>query len=122
MPLQTEAQADRFGSVFQKKGALAMDRWFRCLIVTIAVGSAVLLSAPPSFSEELVVKSCQDLIGMAENCRQDLRTVGAMLGSAVDVGDIQRIRNYKLKRSALQKQLQSVLKALEIKECVMPTR
>ncbi len=45
-----------------------------------------------------------------------------MLGSAVDVGDIQRIRNYKLKRAALQKSLQGVLKALEIKECVAPTR
>lgn len=99
-----------------------MDRWFRCLFGTITIGAAVLLSAPPSFSEELVVKSCQELIGMAGSYRQDLRTVGAMLGSAVDVGDIQRIRNYKLKRAALQKSLQGVLKALEIKECVAPTR
>lgn len=99
-----------------------MDRWFRCLFGTIALGAAVLLSASPSFSEELVVKSCQELIGLAENCRQDLRTVGAMLNSAVDVGDIQRIRNYKLKRAAVQKQLQAVLKALEIKECVVSPR
>lgn len=99
-----------------------MDRWRRYLFGTIMLGSAVLLSVSPSFSEELVVKSCQELIGIAENCRQDLRTVGAMLGSAIDVGDMQRIRNYKLKRAAVQKRLQAVLKAIEIKECVLRSR
>lgn len=99
-----------------------MTRCYRVLFSTIALSATIFLSASPSFSEELVVKSCQELIGLAENCRQDLRTVGAMLGSAVDFGDIQRIRNYKMKRAAVQKRLQSVLKALEIKECVMSTR
>jgi len=63
------------------------------------------------------VKKCSELVRMAQNCQEDLKTVDTVLGSAIDAGTMDRIKNYKLKRSVVRKQLESVLKAIEIKGC-----
>jgi len=63
------------------------------------------------------VKKCSELVRMAQNCQEDLKTVDTVLGSAIDAGTIDRIKNYKLKKSVVRKQLESVLKAIEIKGC-----
>jgi len=83
----------------------------------IAVVLATLFICGPSFAEELVVKKCSELVRMAQNCQEDLKTVDTVLGSAIDAGTMDRIKNYKLKRSVVRKQLESVLKAIEIKGC-----
>jgi glycerol-3-phosphate dehydrogenase len=76
-----------------------------------------LFIAGPSFAEELVVKKCSELVRMAENYQADLKTVDTVLASAIDAGTMDRIKNYKLKKSVVRKQLESVLKAIEIKGC-----
>jgi hypothetical protein len=88
---------------------------WRLLIVAIL---GTLFIAGPSFAEdELVVKKCSELVRLAENYQADLKTVDTVLGSAIDAGTMDRIRNYKLKKSVVRKQLESVLKAIEIKGC-----
>jgi hypothetical protein len=71
----------------------------------------------PCAADELITKPCSELMSMAENYRQDLKTVDTMLNAAIDAGTMDRIRNYKMKRAAARKQLESVLKALDLKEC-----
>ena len=88
---------------------------WRLLIVAI-VGT--LFIAGPSFAaDDLVVKKCSELARLAENYQADLKTVDTVLGSAIDAGTMDRIKNYKLKKSMVRKQLESVLKAIEIKGC-----
>jgi len=92
-----------------------LHRNWRLLIVAIL---GTLFIAGPSFAaEELVVKKCSELVRMAENYQADLKTVDTVLGSAIDAGTMDRIKNYKLKKSVVKKQLESVLKAIEIKGC-----
>lgn len=87
-----------------------------CLIVLtiglIFAGTSILLCA-----EELVVRTCSDLVRLANSYQEDLKTVDTMLGVAIDAGDLDKIKAYKLKKAAVQKQLNAVLKAIEIKEC-----
>ncbi|MBI4964299.1 MAG: hypothetical protein HY913_13560 [Desulfomonile tiedjei] len=87
-----------------------------CFIIVAVLG--ILFVCSPSFADELVVKKCSELVRMAHNCQEDLKTVDTVLGSAIDAGTMDRIRNYKLKKSVVKKQLDSVLKAIEIKGCV----
>ncbi len=68
-------------------------------------------------AEELVVKPCGELIRLANSYQEDLKTVDTMLGVAIEAGDLDKVKAYKLKKSAVQKQLDAVLKAIEIKEC-----
>jgi len=85
------------------------------LVIVGVLGT--LFIAGPSFAEELVVKKCSELVRMAENYQADLKTVDTVLASAIDAGTMDRIKNYKLKKSVVRKQLESVLKAIEIKGC-----
>ncbi len=87
------------------------------LLIAAILGT--LFIAGPSFAEELVVKKCSELVRMAVNYQADLKTVDTVLGSAIDAGTMDRIKNYKLKKSVLSKQLAAVLKALEIKGCTL---
>ncbi|MDQ1239313.1 MAG: hypothetical protein QG577_1499 [Thermodesulfobacteriota bacterium] len=88
-------------------------------VVALFTFAAVLLSPMPclSLAEELVVKPCSELIRMAGNYQEDLKTVDTMLGVAIDAGDLDKIRVYKLKKAAVQKDLDALLKAIDIKEC-----
>jgi hypothetical protein len=88
--------------------------WFSLL----AVVSAAPLCADPSSMDELVVKNCQELMRMAETCQEDLKTGDTVLGSALEGGGIDRIKNYKLKKNALKKQIESVMKAIDIRGCI----
>ncbi len=86
---------------------------------TVAVISLMVFAgAETSHSEELVVKNCSELMRMAQNLQDDLKTVDTILGSAISAGNMAVIRNYKLKKAAVQKDLESVLKAIEVKSCV----
>ncbi|MGB9618107.1 MAG: hypothetical protein ACP5M0_08100 [Desulfomonilaceae bacterium] len=93
-----------------------MLKRFLCLIV-LTMGLLVAASPVALCAEELVVKPCADLIRLANSYRDDLKTVDTMLGVAIEAGDLDKIKAYKLKKSAVQKQLDAVLKAIEIKEC-----
>ncbi len=93
-----------------------MLKRFLCLIV-LTMGLVVAASPVVLCAEELVVRPCADLIRLANSYRDDLKTVDTMLGVAIEAGDLDKIKAYKLKKSAVQKQLDAVLKAIEIKEC-----
>jgi hypothetical protein len=64
-------------------------------------------------------RDCSDLIRKAQSLRQDLKTVNIVLGSAIDAGGLDRIKSYKLKKRALNKELQSVMKSIRTNECVL---
>jgi len=68
-------------------------------------------------AQDLLEVKCGELMRMAETYQQDLRTVDAVLGAAIDGGDMDRIKNYKLKKGAVKKQLDSVLQAIDLKGC-----
>jgi hypothetical protein len=74
----------------------------------------------PAVADDLIVKGCQELLRMAKNHQEDLKTVDTVLGSAIDAGGMDRIKNYQMKKNSVRKQLQSVLRAIELKGCVAP--
>ena len=92
----------------------------RCLgfFTMIAAAALVVLPATPGFTDDFVVQSCTELLRMADACRDDIKTADIILGSAIDSGDMTRVRAYKLKKSAAKQSLTSVLKALELKGCL----
>jgi hypothetical protein len=55
---------------------------------------------------------------MAENFQHDLRAIDAVYGSAVEAGNMDRIKNYKLRKGAVRKELDGVMKAIDVKGCV----
>ncbi len=90
----------------------------RCLQTIIGIACLALFTVGPAAAEDLIVKDCQELMRMAKNYQQDLKTVDTVLGSAIDAGGIDRIKNYQLKKNAVKKQLESVLRAIDLKGCV----
>jgi hypothetical protein len=83
------------------------------VIVTITA----LYGVTASLAEDLVVKDCTELMRLAETREADLKTVDTVLGSAIEAGNLERIRNYKLRKAAARVHLDAVLKAIEIKGC-----
>lgn len=84
----------------------------------IAVLTLGILSTSALAVEDLTVCNCQELLQMAQTYQQDLKTVDAALGSALDDGRIDRIRNYKLKKNVVKMQIEQVMRVLEFKGCV----
>jgi hypothetical protein len=76
-----------------------------------------LVGANIAVAQDLFEVKCAELMRMSENYQLDLRTVDAMLGAALDGGDMDRIKSYKLKKGAVKKQLDSVLQAIDLKGC-----
>jgi hypothetical protein len=95
-----------------------MKRRLGYWLTIIVVSFTATLSAGASSTEDLVVKNCGELIRMAQVYQEDLKTVDTVLGSAIDAGNMDRIKNYKLKKRSVKKQLESVMKAIDIKGCV----
>jgi|GEM_PF-2559039 len=97
-----------------------MRRWANLLLVVTFALVTFAFAVSASQAEDLVVKDCQELIRMATNYEEDLKTVDIMLGAAIDFGDLEKVKTFKLKKAAVKKQLGAVIKAIEIKECVRP--
>lgn len=74
-------------------------------------------AANQAFAQQLIGPSCADLLRMADSYRDDLKTADTVLGSAIDLGSLDMIKSYKLKKENAKRQLEQVLKALEIKGC-----
>ncbi len=88
-------------------------------VVTFMIGFSA-ISSRAALDEELVIKNCQELMRLAQNYNEDMQTFNTILGVAIDSGSMDRVRNYKLKKSEVKQKLESVMKALEIKGCVKP--
>ncbi len=84
----------------------------------LIAGFAIVLASSNLFADDLIVKDCSELLRMAEAYQEDLKTVDIVLGAAIDAGNMVTIKTYKLKKAGFTKQLNAVLKAIEIKECV----
>jgi hypothetical protein len=95
-----------------------MLRIKRLLTIIGIVCLSLFVGGPVAAEEDLIVKGCQELMHMAKNYQEDLKTVDTVLGSAIDAGGIDRIKNYQLKKNAVRKQLESVLRAIDLKGCV----
>jgi len=90
------------------------------LLAFALIACVVLASSPSSgreYSTDLFSKSCSELVRLAENCQTDLKTVDTVLGSAIDAGNMDRIKNYKLKKAVIKQQLEGALRAIEVKGC-----
>ena len=85
----------------------------------ILLGAATLIVFVSNFSiaQDLLAYKCEELVRMADTFQQDLKTVDTVLGSAIDGGDMDRIKSYKLRKGIVKKQLDSVLHAVELKGC-----
>ena len=92
-------------------------RTFWLKVVPLA-GLIFLLVCSAPFASDLWSKSCDDLIRVAEAYEQDLKTVDMVLGAAIDAGNLEKIKSYKLRKEALKKQLESVLSVIGSKDCV----
>lgn len=97
-----------------------MEKSFLRRLVLICAPLLVLLTANPGLTDELVVKSCSELMRLADSYRDDYKAADLVLGSAIDMGDMERVKNYKIKRAAAKKKLELVVQSLEIKGCVKP--
>lgn len=86
-------------------------------IVLIGCITLIMITSA-AFAEDLGAKSCSELLRMAQAYQQDLKTVDIVLGSAIDAGNLDRIKSYKLRKNAVRRDLQAVLRALTVKECV----
>ncbi len=86
---------------------------------TILLGAVALmvLITNIAIAQDLLANKCEELVRMADTYQQDLKTVDTVLGSAIDSGDMDRIRSYKLKKGMAKKQLDSVLQAIDLKGC-----
>jgi hypothetical protein len=87
------------------------------LIWILGTALLMLFVSNIAIAQDLLEVKCGELMRMAETYQQDLRTVDTVLGSALDGGDMDRIRSYKLKKGAVKKQLDSVLQAIDLKGC-----
>jgi hypothetical protein len=85
----------------------------------ISASAVALMFVAPSFAEDLAAKSCAELVRMAQSFQQDLQTVDTVLGSAIDAGNMDRIRSYKLRKAAVNRQIKSVLRTIELKDCTV---
>ncbi len=88
-------------------------------VALIGAFVAVFMYAASSPAEELAAKSCAELVRMAQSYQQDLQTVDTVLGSAIDAGNIDRIRSYKLRKATVRRQLKSVLRTIDLKDCAL---
>jgi len=95
-----------------------MQRRLGYWLMIVVVFYTATLAAGATSTEELVVKSCTELTRIAQVYQEDLKTVDTMLGHAIDGGNMDRIKTYKLKKAAVNKQLESVMKVIDIKGCV----
>lgn len=95
-----------------------MVKSIRYWALSFAAGLIVFGLVGSSVAEDLTTKSCPELLRIAETCQEDLKTVDTVLGSAIEAGNIDRIRNYRLRKAEIKKKLKSLMRVIDLKECV----
>ena len=83
----------------------------------LIAGALTICFANTLSAQDLLETQCPVLMRMAETYQQDLKAVDTLLQAALESGDMDRIKNYKLKKGVVQKQLNSVLSAIDTKGC-----
>jgi hypothetical protein len=100
------------------KGGTAMAGVQKSLVRVLTAILMVMMISSFAPADDLALRSCPELVKMAQSYQDDLKAVGTVLGSAIDSGSIERVRKYKLKRSEIKKNLDIVMNVLSIKGCV----
>lgn len=95
-----------------------MSRLIAFTLVALALFSPGLQAHCKAGSMDLLQRSCSELIRMAESFQDDEKIVNTVLGSAIDAGSMKNVKKYKLKKAAVKKNLNQIMKAIEIKGCV----
>jgi hypothetical protein len=88
-------------------------------LIAIVGSLTFLIAVGPSFAEDLALRDCSELLRIAKTYEEDLKTVDTVLGSAIDAGNMDRIRTYRLKRAEIKRKLSSVLRVIDLKECTV---
>jgi len=83
----------------------------------LIAGALTICFANTLGAQDLLETQCPVLMRMAETYQQDLKAVDTLLQAAIESGDMDRIKNYKLKKGVVQKQLNSILSAIDTKGC-----
>ena len=83
----------------------------------LIAGALTICFANTLSAQDLLETQCPVLMRMAETYQQDLKAVDTLLQAAIESGDMDRIKTYKLKKGVVQKQLNSVLSAIDTKGC-----
>ena len=83
----------------------------------LIAGALTICFANTLSAQDLLETQCPVLMRMAETSQQDLKAVDTLLQAALESGDMDRIKTYKLKKGVVQKQLNSVLSAIDTKGC-----
>jgi len=83
----------------------------------LIAGALTICFANTLSAQDLLETQCPVLMRMAETYQQDLKAVDTLLQAAIESGDMDRIKNYKLKKGVVQKQLNSILSAIDTKGC-----
>ena len=83
----------------------------------LIAGALTICFASTLSAQDLLETQCPVLMRMAETYQQDLKAVDTLLQAALESGDMDRIKTYKLKKGVVQKQLNSVLSAIDTKGC-----
>ena len=83
----------------------------------LIAGALTICFANTLSAQDLLETQCPVLMRMAETYQQDLKAVDTLLQAAIESGDMDRIKTYKLKKGVVQKQLNAVLSAIDTKGC-----
>ena len=92
----------------------------RYLLAGLAIAVVAGAYAPYAQAADLGGKTCTELLRLSRQCQDDLRTVDTVIGAAVDAGNMDTIRNYKMKRGAMLKERDEIMNAIKFKGCVQP--
>jgi hypothetical protein len=95
-----------------------MNRRISWLKIAPLTALVVILAGSTPFASDLWPKSCEELMRIADNCQQDIKTVDIVLGSAIDAGSLDRVKMFKIRKEALKKQLDDILNVIGSKDCL----
>ncbi|MEW6350566.1 MAG: hypothetical protein AB1646_15995 [Thermodesulfobacteriota bacterium] len=98
-----------------------MKHWTVLLFVGLCALSAFCCGVPRVLADDLGGKSCEELLRLAKECEADLKTVEIVLGAAIDAGNMDKIKSYKMRRGTSIKMRNQIMSAIRFKGC-LPTR
>jgi hypothetical protein len=90
------------------------------LIGFVWTATDVFRPVAPAAASDGERRACDKLMKAAEGLRRDLKTIDIVLDAAADAGNGEREHAYRLKKQAIQKELDSAMKSIRAAECVTP--
>ncbi len=95
-----------------------MKHWTTYLITGLCTLAACCCGASQLLADDLGGKSCPELVRMAKECEADLKTVDMVLGAAIDAGNMDKIKGYKMRKATSVKLRNQIMSAIKFKGCL----